>query len=159
MQRGEKRGGGRGKGGRRGGYKWMRALIEKSFWSLSENSWTHLRTHFGRNPDQQSSPRSTVNAFAISIGNCLLTFGFIEQWDICGRFRRAKICNTCYKFSSHIENASSIVLVPTVTSFSFFLPHDWHKESGKHECFFNRMSDYHYDTFFTNLQTDTRKTF
>ena len=24
---------------------------------------------------------------------------------------------------------------------------------------FYRMSDYHYDTFFTNLQTDTRKTF
>ena len=51
-------GGEKGKGGRRGGYKWMRALIEKSFWSLSENSWTQLRTHFGRNPDQQSSPRS-----------------------------------------------------------------------------------------------------
>ena len=51
-------GGGGGNGGRRGGYKWMRALIEKSFWSLSENSWTQLRTHFGRNPDQQSSPRS-----------------------------------------------------------------------------------------------------
>ena len=61
MQRGEKGGGGgggEGKGEEGGGYKWMRALIEKLFWSLSENSWTHLRTHFGRNPDQQSSPRS-----------------------------------------------------------------------------------------------------
>ena len=54
-------GGGRGERerGKKGGiYKWMRALIEKSFWSLSENSWTQLRTHFGRNSDQQSSPRS-----------------------------------------------------------------------------------------------------
>lgn len=54
--KGEEGGGERGKKG--GGYKWMRALIEKSFWSLGKNSWTQLRTHFGRNPDQQSSPRS-----------------------------------------------------------------------------------------------------
>lgn len=41
MQRGEKKGGGgggKGKGEEGWGYKWMRALIEKSFWSLSENS-------------------------------------------------------------------------------------------------------------------------
>ena len=59
-ERGKRGGGagGEGKGEEGGGYKWMRALIEKSFWSLSENSWTQLRTHFGRNPDQQSSPRS-----------------------------------------------------------------------------------------------------
>ena len=41
-ERGEKKGGGEGggegKGEEGGGYKWMRALIEKSFWSLSENS-------------------------------------------------------------------------------------------------------------------------
>lgn len=53
--------------------------------------------------------------------------------------------------------------LPSLSQQSLVFRFSYHmtdtRNPGNMGDFFNRMSDYHYDTFFTNLQTDTRKTF